>query len=431
MMNKENPKRQGKPPDRSPDRPPGDFTQIVHELRAHQEQLNTQNDELRRAQLELANANDRYMELFDSAPIGYLALDNSRAVREANLTAATLLGTSRRDLIGIQLSRFMDRKEADAYYLHLTAARDKETRQSCELVLRRPDGSFFCGQMETSPYEDNRFGKGWRIALLDVTLRKETEHALLKSNEELERTARELEKSRSDLRKLASELVIAEERERKRIAGVLHDDIAQTLAAVRMRLDMIEGVPPEHEQIVKEAKALLVESLQEARALMTEVGNPLLFDLGLKAACESLGDRLMRRHPVRIHCNIRDAFKDLSPDVKAVLYQLILELLNNVVKHSKAKNADVRVAAESGQYRVEVADDGLGFDPQILGAPTLEGGLGLYSIRERLLAMKGSLRIESSPGTGTVVTASLPLEQSQGPAGEGVEPEDNKRRKKS
>jgi PAS domain S-box-containing protein len=424
MMNKENPKQQGRPLGEPPDRPSDDFKQIIHELSVRQEQLETQNDELRRSQLELAHANDRYMELFDSAPIGYLALDGSRAIREANLTAATLLGITRKDLIGIQLSRFMDRKEADAHYLHLTAVRDTETQQSCELALRRPDGSNFHGQMEISPYEDSRFGKGWRIALIDVTLRKETEQALLKSKEELLELAGELEKSRDDLRRLASGLVMAEERERKRLAGVLHDDIAQTLAAVRMRLDMIEGIPPEHERIVKEAKALLVESLQEARALMTEVGNPLLFELGLKAACESLADRLMRRHPVRINCNIRDTFKDLSADVKAILYRLILELLHNVVKHSKAKNADVRVAAENGYCRVEVADDGLGFDPRILGAPTLEGGFGLYSIRERLLAMGGSLRIESSPGTGSVVTAILPLEQQQGPAGEGDGPGD-------
>ena len=218
----------------------------------------------------------------------------------------------------------------------------------------------------------------------------------------------ERKRAEAALRKLASELVMAEERERKRIAGVLHDEVAQTLAAAKMRIDMLKGTPSDQEQTLKEAKALLVQSIQETRALMTDIGNPLLFDMGLKTACESLADRLMERHPVRIICDIRDAFKYVNPDVKTILYQLIRELLNNVVKHSQAQNAHVLLDMENGYFQVKVTDDGVGFDPRTLGVPTIEGGFGLYSIRERLIAIDGSLRIESAPGTGTIVTAILP-----------------------
>ena len=255
----------------------------------------------------------------------------------------------------------------------------------------------------------------------DITERKRAEEALKEAKESLEQRVRErtmelqnlteqLEGSRHELRKLASELVMAEERERKRIAGVLHDDIAQILATVRMRLDMIHDIPPDHmdKQTLAEAKALLMQSIQETRALMTDIGNPLLFDMGLKPACEALAKRLMERHPVRIGCEIKDAYKHLDSDVKTILYQVVRELLNNVVKHSRAQNAHVVIEMENGQFRVKVTDDGAGFDPQTLGAPTAEGGFGLYSIRERLIAIDGSLRIESSPGAGTVVTAVLP-----------------------
>jgi len=211
------------------------------------------------------------------------------------------------------------------------------------------------------------------------------------------------------LRKLASELVMAEERERKRIAGVLHDEVAQTLAAARMRIDMLEGaLPSDQKQTLKEAKVLLVQSIQETRSLMNDLGNPLLFDIGLKAACESLADRLMESHSVRITCDIRDAFKYVNPDIKTILFQLVRELLANIVKHSQARNARVMIDMENGHFRVKVTDDGVGFDPQTLGAPTVEGGFGLYSIRERLLAINGTVRIESAPGSGTVVTAILP-----------------------
>lgn len=256
---------------------------------------------------------------------------------------------------------------------------------------------------------------------VDITERKQAEEALQEANEALEQRVRErtmalqnlaeqLERSRHDLRKLASELVMVEERERKRIAGVLHDEVAQTLAAARMQLDLLQGISSDEKekQHLVEVKALLMQSLQETRALMTDIGNPLLFDMGLKAACEALVSRLMERHSIRISCDIRDAYKHLDPDVKTILYQVVRELLNNVVKHSKAQNAHVLIDMENGYFRVKVTDDGLGFDPQMLGAPTVEGGFGLYSIRERLIAINGSLGIESTPGTGTVVTAILP-----------------------
>jgi signal transduction histidine kinase len=177
-----------------------------------------------------------------------------------------------------------------------------------------------------------------------------------------------------------------------------------------MRLDLVQGLSSDLKdaQTLQEAKAFLVQSIQETRTLMSDIGNPLLFDMGLKAACESLAERLMRRHPVRILCDIRDAFKNLDPDVKTILYQVVRELLTNVVKHSQARNAHVQIDLDDGHFRVRVADDGVGFDPRMLGAPTADGGFGLYSIRERLLAIDGSLGILSSPETGTVVTAIVP-----------------------
>ena len=262
------------------------------------------------------------------------------------------------------------------------------------------------------------------VALQRVQAQKElraSEEALRLANEHLEQRVRErtmdlqnltgqLERSRGELRKLASELVITEERERKRIAGVLHDEIAQTLAAARMRIDLLHDIPPgsKDRRTLEEAKALLVQSIQETRALMTDIGNPLLFDMGLKAACESLADRLRKKHRLRINCDMRDAYKHLNPDVKSILYQLVRELLNNVVKHSQARNAHIAIDMGNGYLRVKVTDDGVGFDPRTLGVPTSEGGYGLYSIRERLIAIDGSLSIESAPGAGTAVTAIVP-----------------------
>jgi PAS domain S-box-containing protein len=248
-----------------------------------------------------------------------------------------------------------------------------------------------------------------------------SEQSLQLANEHLEQRVRErtldlqslteeLEKSRDELRNLASELVLAEERERKRVASVLHDDIAQTLAVARMRVDMLQKMAADEQsrKTVREAKDFLVQSIRETRALMNDLGNPLLFDIGVAAACESLADRLMASHPIQIRCDIRESFKNLEPEAKVILFQVVRELLNNVIKHSSARNAEILIRRDDGQIQATVKDDGMGFDPQKLGAPTAEGGFGLFSIRERLMAFNGAMCIESTPETGTVITASLP-----------------------
>jgi PAS domain S-box-containing protein len=158
--------------------PSADVRSLEHELGVHQEELKSQNEELRRAQLELARAHDRYKELFDFAPVGYLILDGSFMIREANLKAASLLGTPHKHLIGAPLSKFMDRGEADAYYLHLRQVQKSGIQQNRELVFRRPEGSLFHGHLVSSPREDNLFGNGLKIALFDITEQKQAAQAL-------------------------------------------------------------------------------------------------------------------------------------------------------------------------------------------------------------------------------------------------------------
>ena len=319
-------------------------------------------------------------------PLVTISIDGK--ITDVNRASEEVTGASREQLIGSDFSDyFTEPKRARAGY-------EQVFRQGFvrdyPLELKRRDGHVTPVLYNASVYRDD-MGRNMGVfaAARDITERKEAETAL---------------------RRLASELVMAEERERKRIAGVLHDDIAQILAAAKMRLDLLYSIPCDQkdQKTLKQAKELLLQSLQETRALMNDLGNPVLFDMGLRAACESLANQLMQRTPLRIRCDIQDAYKDLNPDVKTILYQVIRELLSNVAKHSQAQSAQVLIDMEDGHFRVKVRDDGVGFKPQVLGTPTLEGGFGLYSIRERLVAVGGSLRIESAPGTGTVVTAIVP-----------------------
>ena len=251
-------------------------------------------------------------------------------------------------------------------------------------------------------------------------IRKSAE-ALRLANEQLERRVRErtseliltledLERSRGDLRKLASELVLAEERERKKISVTLHDEVAQTLAAARMRIDLLRSKPGDDDfrSALDEAKQLLVQAIRETRSLMTDISNPVLYDMGLQVAVQSLTEEMKARNGISFSSSFNGSLKTLGQDMEVMIFQLVKELVQNIVKHSGAGTASIRIVEEREDIKVVVADDGLGFDVGNVGAVGLDGGFGLFSIRERVKSYGGRIRIESEPGKGSEVTVMLP-----------------------
>ena len=130
---------------------PADVAAVIHELRVHQVELEIQNEELRRVELELDAQREKYFDLFDLAPVGYLTLSDRNIVGDANLTAARMLGVERRKLLGRPLSAFMSVSDADALYRHLRSLAQTGSPQTCELRLRPDDGDPFWARLESRP----------------------------------------------------------------------------------------------------------------------------------------------------------------------------------------------------------------------------------------------------------------------------------------
>ena len=161
---------------------PEEKQQLVHELQVHQIELEMQNEELRRAQAELAQSRDRFNHLYDFAPVGYVTLDPDRTVLEANLTLATMLGVERSKLVGGKFSRFVAREAQDTLYLHQRAVLGDDTQKACDLSLRRPDRKTFAARMETISIRDRVSGAcRYRSAVIDITERNRAEQALRES----------------------------------------------------------------------------------------------------------------------------------------------------------------------------------------------------------------------------------------------------------
>jgi len=308
------------------------------------------------------------------------------------------------------------------------AVEDKQGYET-EYRLRRHDGvyRYFLARGVPILNVDGSV-REWVGTCIDITERNQAEKALKISeealriaNEELEQRVRErtaelmliledLEKSRNDLRKLASELVLAEERERKKISVILHDEVAQTLAAARMRIDLLRRMPGDDDsrRALDEAQQLLVQAIRETRALMTDISNPVLYDMGLQVAVQSLAEEVKARNGISFSSSFSGNLKTLEKDVEVMLFQLVKELVQNIVKHSGARKASIRIVEERDDIKVVVADDGLGFDAGNIGAVGLDGGFGLFSIRERVKSYHGKIKIESEPGKGAEVTVMLP-----------------------
>ena len=151
----------------------GEAVKLVHELRVHQEELEIQKEELEASREDLAVARDRYRDLYDFAPVGYLALAGHNVIKEANITACRMLGIRREDVLGRRFSRFIDRVSQDEFYRRRHEIEKSATGQSFELLMRREDGGSFWALVEAVPREARV-----RLTLTDITARKEAEWQL-------------------------------------------------------------------------------------------------------------------------------------------------------------------------------------------------------------------------------------------------------------
>jgi PAS domain S-box-containing protein len=162
---------------------PVEIRQTLHELRVHQIELEMQNEELRRTQVELDGARVRYFDLFDLAPVGYVTLSEKGLILDANLTAATLLGVARGELVEQPVTRFIHREDQDVYYHHRKQLFETGEPQSCDLRMIKKDGTTFWAHLEATAAQDTHGASLCRVMMSDITERKRAEDALRESEE--------------------------------------------------------------------------------------------------------------------------------------------------------------------------------------------------------------------------------------------------------
>ncbi|MEN6338212.1 MAG: PAS domain S-box protein [Phycisphaerales bacterium] len=359
----------------------------------------------------LSQSEDRYRTLVETAPDAILVHRDGR-ILYANDMAVRLSGAGTFGQLAqhsvLDFFRPGEREQAVERLLAAMAGNRLATR---EAVLRRLDGREILVEFHTAPV-DFQGARAIQTIVRDITERKRAEEELRELNATLEvRVARrtaELEQRTRQLKKLALELSQAEDRERKRIAEILHEDLQQQIAGAKFHLSLLadrDSRSSQQQAAVAKVDEMLRDAIEKSRCLSHELNPAVLYQNDLAEALRWLAGQMKSKHHLAVHVDACDEVSLQSDALTIFLFRAAQEMLFNVVRHAKVKEAVVRVGRHGRYVRLSVSDQGRGFDPKKLTEST---GFGLLSIRERSELLGGRMRIRSGEGKGSACTIVIP-----------------------
>jgi len=339
----------------------------------------------------LRQSEEAFRKLFEENPIGIVLAGLDFTITQVNNAVCALLGFSERELIGRKLSS-------------LPAATNGWHGHEMEQLLR---GELRSCQNETM-LATKRKHSVW--AHLTTSVLRDAENVpfrlfqMVENIQDRKSSEEQVLAYQAQLQSLAAELSLSEERERRRIATELHDRIGQSLAFARLKL---AGLSQEQKEL-KPVQDLIEQAIVDTRSLTFELSPPVLYELGLVPALEWLTRKIEQEHGVQTRFHDDGQPKPLDENFRIVLFQAVRELLVNVVKHARARHAQVLLRRDSDALRVIIEDDGVGFEvsKSISEAPR---SFGLFNVRERVEYLGGKVKIRSVNNCGTRVTLIAPL----------------------
>ena len=339
--------------------------------------------------------------IVDSAMDAIITVDAQQHVVLFNRAAEKVFACRREDAVGAPLERFIPQRFRAVHHGHIeafgrTGVTSRRMGDVTTLWALRADGSEF--PIEASISQASEGGASYYTVILrDITVRKQSED--------------ELKRSQRELRELSARVLEAREEEKTRIARELHDELGQLLTALKMDLSWLrERLPAGDSEIAArtgQMHEMLEQTVNSTRRIAADLRPLMLDDLGLADAAGWLADDFSKRSGIR--CEIKIAgdgvFAGLDGNVATAVYRALQESLTNIARHSGARNAWIVLSIEGGNLHLEVEDDGGGISDADLSKVR---SLGLKGMRERMGYLGGSLEVARAPRGGTRLRAQVP-----------------------
>ncbi len=352
---------------------------LIHELQVHQIELETQAEELRRAHLALEESRDKYLDLYDFAPLGYLTLNDKALITDANLTSATLLGIERRKLLAAPFSKFLSEKNAGEWHRYFMDVLNREGNLACVLTLMRGDGSVFPARLEGIRM-NHRTGEATslRMAISDISEIRLAEDALRVANRKL-----------------------------NLLSGITRHDIRNQLVA-------LEGYLEISKQSL-DNPVITAEFIAKEEKIAGTIAHQISFtkdyeDLGIAAPVwqniSAVIKKVITRFPLsNIRFDAEDSVLEIFAD--PLLEKVFYNLIDNALRYGGEKMTAIRMTSrkDNGVCIIAVEDDGKGISMEDKRQLFTKGfgsntGLGLYLSRDILSITGITITENGNPATG-------------------------------
>lgn len=238
-----------------------------------------------------------------------------------------------------------------------------------------------------------KFGDGVLVIYTDINEKKKAEHELV-------------ELRLKQQREVLNAIILAQEEERERIGEALHDGVAQLLYGAQTRLQALSLTSAEDQKNLKEVLAIISDAINDTRRISFELVPAVLKDYGIEVALKALFQRIIRDKP-KISLQVKGLSRRLPEKLEYTIYRVVQELVNNILKHSKATEASVDIHYSRKMLQLTIADNGIGIREH--AEERIYKGIGLQSIKNRVKLMEGSFKIQSSSSSGTAIFISIPV----------------------
>lgn len=385
-------------------------TERTRELSDAHDKLKQEIEEHRLTGLELKKRQNFLQTVLQTTQEGFWVVDMQGRFSDVNEAYCKMSGYTRDELLGMTIQDVEALEdEAD------TARRVKEVtakgKVQFETKHRRKDGRIIDLDVSANlmPDESKIF-----TFLHDTSELRMIEADLREANQKLELRVMErtsaLELANEQMKKISFEMIWAEERERERIAGELHDQVGQSLLLAKIKLNKLSASTKSKtfRNFAEETLPLIENSISEIRSLTFRMRPPILDTAGIETSLRWLCSSITNDYDLQMDFD-GDCQSELPKEFRYSLYQVVRELLLNILKHAKTDRGLLRIKTENQTFIVQVLDNGVGFNPSDSTIKHCSEGYGLYNVQQRIEYLGGKIVVESTLGSGTSVTLMVPL----------------------